>query len=219
MNRTEAKARAAELGINKDTARQYGSLSKTQTWLDAISAYELQMKTQDATEVHSEPDLLKAECEQPAVDIQEIQADAISLTIVTPILSDPWDAADDEAEPLATVCSAEAQPVYTVENDDTQVEFKMLLPEGGRPVPLPEASSNTKQSVDSRIPVYPLLLLCVAVWILGWAACQLLVGLTFCLKLGLKRLASQVNSMTNERLKPRERRSDSPGIACVQLMQ
>ena len=39
MNRTEAKAYALnELGLDRYTVRQFGNLSRTQTWLDAIAA-------------------------------------------------------------------------------------------------------------------------------------------------------------------------------------
>ena len=39
MNRNEAKAYALnELGLDRDTVRQFGNLSRTQTWLDAIAA-------------------------------------------------------------------------------------------------------------------------------------------------------------------------------------
>jgi hypothetical protein len=41
MNRTEAKAYAlTELGLDRDDVRQFGNLSRTQTWLDAIAAQE-----------------------------------------------------------------------------------------------------------------------------------------------------------------------------------
>ncbi len=41
MNRTEAKAYALdELGLYRDHVRQFGNLSRTQTWLDAIAAFE-----------------------------------------------------------------------------------------------------------------------------------------------------------------------------------
>ena len=43
MNRTEAKAYALEvLGLDRDHVRQFGNLSRTQTWLDAIAAFETQ---------------------------------------------------------------------------------------------------------------------------------------------------------------------------------
>lgn len=39
MNRTEAKAYALHgLGLDRDAVRQFGNLSRTQTWLDAIAA-------------------------------------------------------------------------------------------------------------------------------------------------------------------------------------
>ena len=39
MNRTEAKAYVLnELGLDRDQVRQFGNLSRTQTWLDAIAA-------------------------------------------------------------------------------------------------------------------------------------------------------------------------------------
>jgi len=198
MNRTEAKARAVELGISKDVARQYGNLNKTQTWLDAISAHEAQMQTQDAAEVQSDTDVLQAECEQPAVEVQGIQADAITTT-VTPILSDPWDDIDKEAmqpaqssltdaialttttptcsdpwkaaESLETIRSAEIQPVYAVEKADVQVEVKMLPPVGDRQALSPEPSSNANNAVKPTASAYPLLLLCVVVWLVAWAVC------------------------------------------------
>ena len=41
MNRTEAKVYVLDvLGLDRDHVRQFGNLSRTQTWLDAIAAFE-----------------------------------------------------------------------------------------------------------------------------------------------------------------------------------
>ena len=56
MNRTEAKAYALnELGLDHDFVRQFGNLSRTQTWLDAIAA---QASEGIASVEGSEPDLV-----------------------------------------------------------------------------------------------------------------------------------------------------------------
>ena len=75
MNRTQAKARAAELGISKEVARQFGNLSKTQTWLDAIAAHEV------------EPSQLSV----PLLESQETSETPAPVAPTSdPLCPDPW---------------------------------------------------------------------------------------------------------------------------------
>ncbi len=56
MNRTEAKAYALkELGLGRDQVRQFGNLSRTQTWLDAIAAQASEGSTATAANDPSDP--------------------------------------------------------------------------------------------------------------------------------------------------------------------
>lgn len=62
MNRNEAKAYALnELGLDRDTVRQFGNLSRTQTWLDAISAHESESEPAETDDIR-----LEALAEAPA---------------------------------------------------------------------------------------------------------------------------------------------------------
>jgi len=87
MNRTEAKAYAIdELGLDRDQVRQFGNLSRTQTWLDAIAALE----------AASEP-----------TETEEISLDALTDASATIVL--PWEATPEDS--FITFWEAEPEPV------------------------------------------------------------------------------------------------------------
>jgi len=87
MNRTEAKAYVLnELGLDRDHVRQFGNLSRTQTWLDAIAAFE----------AASEP----TETEDISLDVLADSSAAIVL---------PWELTPEDS--FITFWEAEPEPV------------------------------------------------------------------------------------------------------------
>ena len=55
MNRAQAKTYALEaLGLDRDYVRQFGNLSRTQTWLDAIAAFEAASESTETEEISLE---------------------------------------------------------------------------------------------------------------------------------------------------------------------
>jgi hypothetical protein len=62
MNRNEAKTYVLDvLGLDRDQVRQFGNLSRTQTWLDAISAHESESEPAETDDIR-----LEALAEAPA---------------------------------------------------------------------------------------------------------------------------------------------------------
>ena len=89
MNRTEAKAYALEvLGLDRDYVRQFGNLSRTQTWLDAIAAFE------ETSEL---------------IETAEIGLDSLAEASATIVL--PWEPTPEES--FITFWEAEPEPVVT----------------------------------------------------------------------------------------------------------
>lgn len=125
MNRTEAKARAAELGISQDEARRFGNLSKTQSWLDAISAHET---------IHVTTPALASEV-----------AETSESLFPEPLCPDPWDAnpvqleaatlqkaalhyaAADEPEAVAVPRDVGPEAKRTVAPDSAALVYPLLL--------------------------------------------------------------------------------------------
>lgn len=92
MNRCEAKALAAELGISKAEVRQWGHLSKTRTWLDAIAVHQaISSRTAEAAE--------------------DVEGAAIALPVWESCPALPLPTAITEAEPCAAGVSAADGPV------------------------------------------------------------------------------------------------------------
>lgn len=160
MNRTQAKAHAAELGISKDTARQFGSLSKTQTWLDAIAAKACEQVVADdaksqapapegfeleTEKIDSAPDLLA-----PITEANELKPSSTVAEASCGVSDDPW-----------TEASAEL--------DVTQIEKQ----------PLQQVIAPASAPL-----IYPVFFLSIAVW----SVCQMLLGLALALITGFRFL-------------------------------
>ena len=147
MNHTQAKAHAAELGISKDTARQFGSLSKTQTWLDAIAAEASEQAVANEAKSQTQATLVFE------LEMAEEQSNPVLLLPIQ---------AGDEPIPSSTVkaysdASNDPWTEESVELDITKVENN----------PPQEAVSSASAPL-----IYPVLFLSIAIW----SICHLLLG-------------------------------------------
>jgi hypothetical protein len=164
MNRTEAKAYALdELGLDRDQVRQFGNLSRTQTWLDAIAA-----QASGGIAAQASGGIAAAESE-----------------------SEPAETAAPSLETLA-LASAELRLPWETMPEDSFITFWESDPEPVLPQPLTVLSAldgawddpEPDSAATSLVMVYPIVIAVIMLWALvqllllgGKAICWLLSGI------------------------------------------
>ena len=172
MNRTEAKAYALnELGLDRDTVRQFGNLSRTQTWLDAIAAQASGgIAAEEASNAH--------------------KAMSVEVTLV-----------EDVTDVEATLESAIPEPVPQGDSFETFWDSAPVLlhPQPLVNVSALDGDWDEPQlptAQVSEVIVYPI----VIGLLMLWAMVQLLLLVSRGLAIGLTALANRLDAAATHRL-------------------
>ena len=206
MNRNEAKAYALnELGLDRDTVRQFGNLSRTQTWLDAIAAqasggiaaqasegiaaHDDAIATQE-DEIAAEEEAIAAHDDEIATHEDEIAPCQTMIVEETPGIAIPDPAAQDNSfESFWDSAPALLQP---------QPLLNVSALDGDWDEPEPPASQA------SDVIVYPI----VIGLLMLWAMVQLLLLAGRGIAKGLTALANALDAAATRQLEVSSKRYD-----------
>ncbi|NJR67457.1 MAG: hypothetical protein HC771_01435 [Synechococcales cyanobacterium CRU_2_2] len=210
MNRTEAKAYAlTELGLDRETVRQFGNLSCTQTWLDAIAAQASGgiaaqasggIAAQDAIALHK----------TLMVKVSHVQ-DAINPEATSALAAEEAIAPHDEMIVETTSGIAIPEPAA---QDNSFETFWDSAPELVQPQPLLNVSvldgdwdaPEPPASTVIEVIVYPL----VIGLLMLWATIQLLLLASHGIVMGLTALANALDAAASRRLSLNTAKSSEP---------
>jgi hypothetical protein len=183
MNRNEAKAYALnELGLDRDTVRQFGNLSRTQTWLDAIAAQASGGIAAQEEAIAAEEEAIAAHDDEIATHKDEIAPCQTMIVKVTPAIAIPEPATQDTSfESFWDSAPALLQP---------QPLLNISVLDGDWDEPEPPASQA------SEVIIYPI----VIGLLLLWAIVQLLLLAGRGIAQGLTTLANALDAAARHRL-------------------
>jgi len=191
MNRNEAKAYALnELGLDRDTVRQFGNLSRTQTWLDAIAAQASGGIAAQEEAIATHEDEIAAQEEAIATHDDEIAPCQTMIVETTPGIAIPDPAAQDTSFDTfwdSAPVLLQPQPLINVSALD-----------GDWDEPEPPASQA------SEVIVYPI----VIGLLMLWAIVQLLLLAGRGIAQGLTALANALDAAATRQLEVRSKRHD-----------
>lgn len=192
MNRTEAKAYALnELGLDRDTVRQFGNLNRTQTWLDALLAHD--------TTAAEEIDALASN--------PEVSSAGLSIEEETEPMGEASEPVEGEISVAVLEQGSASVAIPWAAPEDSLLSFWAAEPETIWPQPL-ECLPELDEAWDEPEPVHPgaaavVVYPMVIALMMLWACVQilLLVGKALCW--GLGKLDQWMDGAAQEQLQQR----------------